>query len=291
MIRSMTGFGTAAVNLPSKTITVEIKSVNSKFFDLTLRLPAQYREKELELRAELNRFIERGKVECTIGIESQEAGKRTSVNLPLLKAYDAELQTAQKALGLKQPDNYFQILLGLPEVLVNERNSLAEEEWNALLGCLQEAMHRFDEFRKNEGKALGKDLSERIAGIGKGLAALEPYEAGRIEQVRKRLQGSLDEFIEQNNLDRNRFEQELIFYIEKFDISEEKVRLRSHLDYFTKVLKGEQSSGKKLGFIGQEIGREINTIGSKANDAAMQQVVVGMKDELEKIKEQVLNVL
>jgi uncharacterized protein (TIGR00255 family) len=213
------------------------------------------------------------------------------VNLPLLKAYDAELQSAQKALGLKQPENYFQILLGLPEVLVNERNSLAEEEWNALLGCLQEAMNRFDEFRKNEGKALGKDLSDRIAGIGKRLAALEPYEAGRIEQVRKRLHGSLDEFIEQNNLDRNRFEQELIFYIEKFDISEEKVRLRSHLDYFIKVLKGEQSSGKKLGFIGQEIGREINTIGSKANDAAMQQVVVGMKDELEKIKEQVLNVL
>lgn len=287
----MTGFGTAAVNLPSKTLTVEIKSVNSKFFDLSLRLPAQYREKELELRAELNRFIERGKVECTIGIESQEAGKRTSVNLPLLKAYDQELRTAQQALGLKQPENYFQMLLGLPEVLMTEKSSISEEEWNALMQCLKQAMDRFDGFRKNEGKALGKDLSERITAIGKGLEALEPYEAGRIEQVRKRLQASLDEFIEQNSIDRNRFEQELIFYIEKLDISEEKVRLRSHLDYFSKVLKDEQSSGKKLGFIGQEIGREINTIGSKANDAAMQQVVVGMKDELEKIKEQVLNVL
>lgn len=290
MIRSMTGYGIAATEFLQKNISVEIKSVNSKFFDLTLRLPNAYREKEMELRTELARFIERGKAEVSFTIDTQEINKKANINKPLLKGYFEELKKIDEELKINTP-NYLQIILTMPDVLISEKIILDEEEWNAAASALREAMNRFQSFRETEGDAAGKDLLERINAIEKCMDDLSKYENGRIDLVRKRLQGNLEEFIQVNNIDRNRLEQELIFYIEKFDISEEKVRLKSHCDYFVKTMKNENSGGKKLSFIAQEIGREINTIGSKANDADMQRIVVVMKDELEKIKEQVLNIL
>jgi uncharacterized protein (TIGR00255 family) len=290
MIRSMTGYGIATAEYQQKNISVEIKSVNSKFFDLTLRIPNAYKEKEMELRSDLARFIERGKSEVSISIESQEAIKKANINKPLLKGYYDELKKIDDELQLKTP-NYLQLILAMPDVLVSEKIMLSDEEWNVVSAAVKEAMNRFQQFREAEGDTAKKDLLDRISGIQKCMDDLSKYESGRIELVRKRLQGNLEEFIQTNNIDRNRFEQELIFYIEKFDISEEKVRLKSHCDYFVKTAKEETSNGKKLSFISQEIGREINTIGSKANDADMQRIVVVMKDELEKIKEQVLNIL
>lgn len=290
MIRSMTGYGIAATEFLQKTISVEIKSVNSKFFDLTLRLPNAYREKEMELRTELARFIERGKAEVTFAIETQEINKKANINKPLLKGYYDELKKIDEELQVNTP-NYLQIILAMPDVLVSEKIILAEDEWVSASAALREAMNRFQSFRESEGDTAGKDLVERIKAIEKCMDELSKYENGRIDVVRKRLLGGLEEFIQVNNIDRNRLEQELIFYIEKFDISEEKVRLKSHCDYFIKTMKDETAGGKKLSFIAQEIGREVNTIGSKANDADMQKIVVVMKDELEKIKEQVLNIL
>ena len=290
MIRSMTGFGSAAVEYGNKTISVEIKSVNSKFFDLTLRLPSLYREKEFEIRSDLSRQIERGKVECSISLESQEAPKKSSINASLVKAYYEELKVISDDLKLPPP-NFLKVILGLPDVMSAEKSLLEEEEWTAVKQAIDKALIAFQDFRKMEGKSISVDLNERLEAIEAGLKELEPFEAGRIELVRKRLQLNLEEFIQVNNIDRNRLEQELIFYIEKYDISEEKVRLKSHLSYFLKTMNEDPSGGKKLSFIGQEIGREVNTIGSKANEANMQKAVVGMKDELERIKEQVLNIL
>lgn len=290
MIRSMTGFGTASVDFKNKTISVEIKSVNSKFIDLNLRLPSAYKEKEMELRTELSRLIERGKSEATFIIESQDGSKKAVINHQLAKAYFDELKMLDAELGISTP-NYLQLILPMPEVLMNDRTILTEEEWQAVTKAMNNASTEFQKFRKNEGDEIKKDLILRIKGILEGLIEIEKFENGRIEIVRRRLQTNLEEFIQVNNIDRNRFEQELIFYIEKYDISEEKVRLKSHCDYFVKTMNEDVSAGKKLSFIAQEIGREINTIGSKANDADMQKAVVVIKDELEKIKEQVLNVL
>lgn len=286
----MTGFGASAVEFQQKTISVEIKSVNSKFFDLTLRLPPFYREKEIELRTDLARLIERGKTEVTFNIESQESNKKTNFNKPLVKAYFEEFKKIDSELNISTP-NYLQLIMMMPDVMINEKMVLSDEEWNASVSALKLAMNAFNSFRENEGSVMEKDLREHIKAISTGIKDLSKYENTRIETVRKRLKGSLEEFIQLNNIDRNRLEQELIFYIEKFDISEEKVRLNSHCEYFLQTLKEDSSAGKKLSFIAQEIGREINTIGSKANDAEMQKNVVILKDELEKIKEQVLNIL
>ena len=286
----MTGFGASAVEFQQKIISVEIKSVNSKFFDLTLRLPPFYREKEIELRTDLARLIERGKTEVTFNIESQESNKKTNFNKPLVKAYFEEFKIIDSELNISTP-NYLQLIMMMPDVMINEKMVLSDEEWNASASALKLAMKAFNSFRENEGSVMEKDLREHIKAISTGVKELSKYENTRIETVRKRLKGSLEEFIQLNNIDRNRLEQELIFYIEKFDISEEKVRLNSHCEYFLETLKEDSSAGKKLSFIAQEIGREINTIGSKANDAEMQKNVVILKDELEKIKEQVLNIL
>ncbi len=290
MIRSMTGFGAAAVEFQQKTISVEIKSVNSKFFDLTLRLPPFYREKEMELRTDLSRTIERGKTEVTFNIESQESNKKTNFNKPLVKAYYEEFKKIDTELNISTP-NFLQLILMMPDVMINEKLVLSDDEWKAASNALNLAMNSFQSFRLAEGGAMEKDLKQHIQAITNGVKDLAKYENARIEIVRKRLEGSLEEFIQLNNIDRNRLEQELVFYIEKFDISEEKVRLKSHCEYFLQTMNEESSSGKKLSFIAQEIGREINTIGSKANDAEMQKNVVILKDELEKIKEQVLNIL
>ena len=290
MIRSMTGFGIAAVEFQQKTISVEIKSVNSKFFDLTLRLPPFYREKEMELRTDLARIIERGKTEVTFNIESQESFKKTNINKPLIKAYFEEFKKIDAELNISTP-NYLQLILMMPEVMINEKMILSDDEWKAASHALSLAVDSFQSFRQTEGNAMEQDLRQHIEAISTGVKDLAKYENTRIEIVRKRLEGNLEEFIQLNNIDRNRLEQELIFYIEKFDISEEKVRLKSHCEYFLQTIKEDSSTGKKLSFIAQEIGREINTIGSKANDAEMQKNVVILKDRLEKIKEQVLNIL
>ncbi|HNQ62203.1 MAG TPA: YicC family protein [Bacteroidia bacterium] len=290
MIRSMTGFGTATANYLNKTITVEIKSVNSKFFDLMLRLPSIYKEKEYELRTDLSRTIERGKVDFSITIDSVDAIKKTSINPVLFKAYYDDLRSIQDKYNTGESD-LMRIVLGLPDVMSNDKQALSEEEWNVVTNTIELGLSAFHSFRLAEGASMQKDLEERINSIVSRLTEIEKFEGGRIEQVRKRLTGSLEEFIQTQNIDRNRIEQELIFYVEKFDISEEKVRLRTHCNYFLETIKSDASNGKKLAFISQEIGREINTIGSKANDAEMQKIVVNLKDELEKIKELLLNVL
>jgi len=286
----MTGFGTATANYLNKTITVEIKSVNSKFFDLMLRLPSIYKEKEYELRTDLSRTIERGKVDFSITIDSVDAIKKTSINPVLFKAYYDDLRSIQDKYNTGESD-LMRIVLGLPDVMSNDKQALSEEEWNVVTNTIELGLSAFHSFRLAEGASMQKDLEERINSIVSRLTEIEKFEGGRIEQVRKRLTGSLEEFIQTQNIDRNRIEQELIFYVEKFDISEEKVRLRTHCNYFLETIKSDASNGKKLAFISQEIGREINTIGSKANDAEMQKIVVNLKDELEKIKELLLNVL
>lgn len=285
----MTGYGTAAVEFQQKIISVEIKSVNSKFFDLVLRLPHAYKEKEMDVRTELARFIERGKTEVTFSVDSQEL-RKASLNIPLLKAYHEEFKKLDAELKTTTP-NFLQLALTMPDVMTPERISLTDDEWKAASKALSLAMKGFQEFRSVEGKVMERDIEEHVTAILKGIKDLGQFEGGRIEIVRKRLQSNLEEFIELNNIDRNRLEQELIFFIEKFDISEEKVRLESHCNYLLQAKEEDVSPGKKLSFIAQEIGREINTIGSKANDAEMQKIVVLMKDELEKIKEQVLNIL
>ncbi|MFM7217063.1 MAG: YicC/YloC family endoribonuclease [Bacteroidota bacterium] len=291
MIRSMTGFGSAAVRIGNKTIQAEIKSVNSKFFDLSLRLPSAFKDKELELRSELNRLIERGKVECTVSIDSPGPVRRASFNVELLADYHKDLKALQKKLKIKDAPDMMRMLLAMPDVMVTEKNGFDETEWEGLRKAIDEAASAFDSFRKKEGKALQKDLVNRIHSIQKAMGNLEPFEKNRIESVRKRLRQGLEDTIQKDEIDRNRFEQELIYYLEKLDITEEKVRLASHCEFFLKTMNEELSSGKKLSFIAQEIGREINTMGSKSNDADMQRIVVEMKDDLEKVKEQVLNVI
>ncbi len=290
MIRSMTGFGTATATYLNKSITIEVKSVNSKFFDLTLRLPSSYREKEYELRSDLSRSIERGKVDVSFTIDSPEATKKTSINAALFKSYFDDLKGIQTQYQTGDSD-LMRIILSLPDVMSNEKQSVTDEEWKQVKSIMDSSLDAFNAFRLAEGASMQKDLEGRIQSITDKLIDVEKFEGGRIEQVRKRLTGSLEEFIQSQNIDRNRLEQELIFFVEKFDISEEKVRLRTHCEYFLETLKSDASNGKKLAFISQEIGREINTIGSKANDAEMQKIVVNLKDELEKIKELLLNVL
>ncbi len=290
MIRSMTGFGAASVQVGNKTITVELKSVNSKFFDLSLRLPSLFRDKELELRNELSRSLERGKAECIITVDSAEQSRKAYFNTELVRTYHGELMKLKKELKLTSTPDMLRVLLSMPEVLVTEKSSASQEEVDAMWSAVKKAVAAFDSFRQKEGKALAKDLEHRIQSIAQNTERLAPFEKARIEHVRQKLKAGLEEWMNTNDIDRNRFEQELIFYIEKLDINEEKVRLASHGDFFLKAMK-EESSGKKLGFIAQEIGREINTIGSKANQADMQRLVVEMKDDLEKIKEQVLNLL
>ncbi len=290
MIRSMTGFGNAVAESGNKTITVEIKSVNSKFFDLSLRLPMSYKDKDLELRSELAKELERGKVDVSFVIDSPDTLKKVSINTSLVKAYHEELKVLSNDLKLNTTD-YLGLILRMPEVLNADKTVGDEEEWKQLKNTLEKALKAFQSFRKKEGESIEKDMKERIKQIEIRLKDIEKLEPERISGLRKKLSGSLEEFISSNNIDRNRFEQELIFYIEKLDISEEKVRLRSHCEYFLKTMSEAASNGKKLAFITQEIGREINTIGSKANDAGIQKFVVEMKDELEKVKEQILNVL
>jgi uncharacterized protein (TIGR00255 family) len=292
MIKSMTGFGQAIFNTGDIQITVEVKSLNSKFLDLSLRLPKLFSEKELEVRNLAADKLERGKV--SVSIDYQQTGRqeiKQTYNSELFTAYYLELKKlADKVLAPYEP--LFQMALNSPDVIVNAgKEELDPALWQNVQRLLNEAVEKCEQFRKTEGKALEVKLIEYTQSIFESLKNVEELDPKRVERVRSKIKGSVTEFFGSEGFDTNRLEQEIIYYIEKLDIHEERVRLRTHLDYFSKLLTSPQSNGKKLGFLSQEIGREINTIGSKANDAEMQKHVVMMKEELEKIKEQLNNVL
>lgn len=289
MIKSMTGFGKATVESGDKTITVEIRALNSKSADISLRLSSGLRNYELELRNELSKQLERGKIDLSILVESNTAETPVEINIALAKAYHTQLK--KLAAELNEPlEDSIQSILKFPDVMKSERKETDENEWKLIKGCLNEAIKQLNEFRDTEGKSLQKDFEDRLTKIGTHLEEIKKMDLHRITTIKDRIRGNMADVIGKEKIDENRFEQELIYYIEKLDINEEKVRLKTHLDYFLDTCK-ENSPGRKLNFISQEIGREINTIGSKANDAPMQKFVVLMKDELEKIKEQANNVL
>lgn len=285
MIESMTGFGKATLQLNGKKITVEIKSLNSRNLDISARIPSEYKEKEMEIRQLLAQELVRGKISFNIFLEINGVDNGVKINSELVHKYIEEL----KAIDSNAQTNYLEIAMKLPETVSATKDELDDEEWSTVKDLIHEALVNIKDFRAEEGRNLEQDFIKRIELIGEYLENIKEFEKERISMLRERLMKSIEEL--QQKVDENRFEQELIYYLEKLDITEEKVRLKNHLDYFLDILESPESNGKKLGFIGQEIGREINTIGSKANFAPMQKLVVQMKDELEKIKEQSLNIL
>ncbi|KSA12622.1 YicC/YloC family endoribonuclease [Maribacter dokdonensis] len=285
MIQSMTGFGKHVVQLPNKKITVEIKSLNSKSIDLNARMPSSYREKELELRKLVANSLLRGKVDFNLYVELTGNETSTQVNEIAVKQYMNQLKNIASGDDLR----LLEMALRFPDAMKTDKEDIDEEEYKAIKEALIGALKEINEFRSEEGSVLEKDFLDRIASLEKLLEEVIAIDPDRQATIRERLEKAVQDI--KADVDANRFEQELIYYLEKYDITEEKVRLANHLDYFSKTLLSNDSNGKKLGFISQEIGREINTIGSKANFAPMQQLVVQMKDELEKIKEQMLNVL
>ncbi len=285
MIKSMTGFGKSILQLPTKKITIEVKSLNSKNLDLNARTPSQYREKELQMRNTIAKALERGKVDFGLYVEATGEDTSTKVNEAIVKEYIQQLSAIHNGDTLE----LMKMAVRMPDALKTEREEIDEEEFKAIEVALADALVKIEQYRIDEGKALEKDFAIRIKNISELLEQVILMDPDRMESVRERLHKAVSDLKE--DVDQNRFEQELIYYLEKFDITEEKVRLSNHLEYFDTTLNSADSNGKKLGFITQEIGREINTIGSKSNHAPMQQLVVQMKDELEKIKEQLLNVL
>jgi len=285
----MTGFGKATKEFENKTVNVEIRSLNSKNMDLSLRLSSTYRDKEHELKSEITKLLERGKVDLSIYVESKIEETPVQINTDLAKSYHSQLK--KLATELNEPTtNLMAHVLKMPDVLKSERKEPNEQDWKDIQGVVLAAVVGLNKFREDEGKSIEKDFEMRLGIIADSLEKIKEHDASRIQNIRDRIKKNLDEVVGKDKVDNNRFEQELIYYIEKLDINEEKVRLKTHLDYFIKTMK-EPAGGRKLNFIGQEIGREVNTIGSKANDAEMQKMVVLMKDELEKIKEQTSNVL
>ncbi|GAA0873882.1 YicC family protein [Wandonia haliotis] len=289
MLHSMTGFGKASGTYLQKKITIEIRSLNSKSLDLNVRLIPLYKEKEIELRKQVGACLERGKVEVTIAVENNGEERSSVINKAVARAYFNDIKDLEQELGVKSPDPISQ-LLRMSDIFVNTREELDPEEWTFVSELVDEALHQMEDFRMQEGKSLQADFSERIAEIRALLGEVQQYEEERIITIKERMQKALDEKLGEA-LDQNRLEQEFIMYIEKLDVSEEKVRLANHLNYFEETMASGKGAGKKLGFISQEIGREINTLGSKSNHVEMQKLVVQMKDNLEKIKEQVLNTL
>ncbi|MCH5328180.1 MAG: YicC family protein [Coprobacter sp.] len=290
MIQSMTGFGKAVTELPNRKITVEIKSLNSKQLDLSTRIPAIYREKEMEIRAEIGRRLERGKIDFNIYVENIGKETGTQINQAAVESYYRQIQEISESTGIPMPEDWFKILLRLPDTLKTEITELGQEETDVLLQTVKKAIDQLEEFRIQEGVMLQQLFSEKIANIAALLKETAVYETERIDKIKNRINDALCK-IENFDFDKNRFEQEMIFYIEKLDINEEKNRLDNHLKYFIETMETGKGQGKKLGFISQEMGREINTLGSKSNHAELQKIVVRMKDELEQIKEQVLNVM
>lgn len=290
MVHSMTGYGKAAVELPHKKLTIEIKSLNSKQFDLFTRIPMIYREKEIGLRNWLSKELERGKIDLSFTVEHISKDVSATIDHTLLKQYHQEITALSHELNISLPQDWFQTLLRLPDVMKQDAEELNEEEWSIIEKTIQKAVNELIGFRVQEGEMLRNLLEEKIENIRQLLQEIEPYESERIEKVKSRIHDGLAT-LENKVYDTNRFEQEMIYYIEKLDVNEEKSRLTNHLDYFIETLDEKKSQGKKLGFIAQEMGREINTLGSKSNHSDMQRIVVRMKDELEQIKEQILNVL
>lgn len=287
----MTGFGISSHDLGNVKYTVEIKSLNSKFLELSVKLPRAFAEKEFELRNECSRLIERGKVNLAINIEQNEAkNAAASIDVALLQQYLKQLKEVSSQLN-EPTSNLLQLALGLPEVVKYTEEKASEDEWKTVAQVFKKAVDEFQQFRLDEGNVLENDLKLRTSIILENLSKVEIAEPERILTVKDRLNHFLAEAVGRENIDQNRFEQELIYYIDKLDITEEKIRLKTHCDYFLETLKSPDANGKKLGFIAQEIGREVNTLGSKANNATIQKLVVGMKEELEKMKEQLLNVL
>lgn len=286
----MTGYGKAVAELPNKKITIEIKSLNSKQFDLFTRLPVIYREKEIALRNALAHRLERGKVDLSMNVEVISIDVSSKIDHHVVGQYYREITELAIEMQIPQPQDWFSLLLRLPDVMKQDTEELNEEEWKTIEKAIDHAVNEVNTFRKQEGDMLSKVLTEKILHIRSLLAEVEPFEAERMEKVKNRIYEGLNN-LEGVEYDKNRFEQEMIYYIEKLDVNEEKTRLAHHLDFFTETINDPRSQGKKLGFIAQEIGREINTLGSKSNQSGMQRIVVQMKDELEQIKEQILNIL
>ncbi|NQW37346.1 MAG: YicC family protein [Flavobacteriales bacterium] len=285
MIQSMTGYGKTELLLPTKKISIEIKSLNSKNLDLNIRIPSLYREKELGIRKTIAQALTRGKIDCSIYVEQTSDVTINTINKEVVNQYMGQLKDFVQGDDME----YLKIAIKLPDALKVVREDFDETEWQSIADGIEETIVKFNKYRLDEGASLAKDILQNIATINALLADAIAIDADRINAKKAKLKKALEDL--NQTIDENRFEQELIYYIEKFDINEEKVRLENHLNYFMEVINEDASNGKKLGFISQELGREINTMGSKANDATLQQIVVKMKDELEKIKEQLLNVL
>jgi len=291
MIRSMTGFGKTEFEVGNKKITLEIKSLNSKQLDINTRIPAMYREKDIEIRRLISEKLTRGKVDFALYLDNLGTESTSRINGAIVKDYYRQLKTIHKELGLEVSGTIINTILRLPETVKMVYDELEESEWLVVRENLIKSLEELNRFRDQEGLALKTDIVGNIANILDLLKQVEPFENQRMENVKAKIKDSLDALQLNGSVDKNRFEQELIYYLEKLDINEEKVRLANHCSYFNETMNEDEPSGRKLGFIAQEIGREINTIGSKANESGLQRIVVQMKDNLEKIKEQVLNVL
>jgi len=291
MIRSMTGFGKTEFEVGTKKITLEIKSLNSKQLDINTRVPSMYREKDLEIRRMISEMLTRGKVDFALYLDNLGTESTSRINAAIIKDYYGQLKAVHRELGLTINESIMQSIMRLPETVKMVYDELDETEWLVVRENLAKTLENLNAFRDQEGLALKVDIDANIANILDLLNQVEPFETQRMENVKTKIKESLDALQLNGSLDKNRFEQELIYYMEKLDINEEKVRLANHCSYFTETMNEDEPSGRKLGFIAQEIGREINTLGSKANESNLQRIVVQMKDNLEKIKEQVLNVL
>jgi uncharacterized protein (TIGR00255 family) len=291
MIKSMTGYGKAIAETPNKKVTIEIKSLNSKQLDLNLKLPWLYKEKEPEIRNLISQNLDRGKIDLTIYFDMHDEEVTTAINKSAVKSYYRQFEDIASELQINLDDQIFTAIMKLPDTLKTDKLEIPEEEWQLAKNRISESINMLDQYRIDEGNSIEADLKKCIGNILSMLQTIGTFEQGRIIKVRERLLTLLEENVGKENVDKNRFEQELIFYLEKFDINEEKVRLKTHCNYFLETIGTPSPNGKILNFITQEIGREINTIGSKANDASIQKLVVMMKDDLEKIKEQTMNIL
>lgn len=291
MIKSMTGYGKAIAEIPQKKITIEIKSLNSKQLDLNTKLPWLYKEKEPEIRNMISQRLDRGKIDFSIFCDMLDDEVVTVINKSAVRNYYNQFKDIAADLDISLDDQIFSAIMKLPDTLKTEKPEMSEEEWDIVKNQINESITMLDLYRIEEGNSIMTDLNKCVGKILSLLDLVQTHEAGRITKIREKLMSLLQENINSDKIDTNRFEQEIIFYLEKYDINEEKVRLKTHCDYFTETVNSPSPNGKILNFIAQEIGREINTIGSKANDASIQKLVVMMKDELEKIKEQTLNVL
>ncbi|MDR1720552.1 MAG: YicC family protein [Dysgonamonadaceae bacterium] len=290
MVRSMTGFGRSTAELPNKKVSVEIKSLNSKQFDLNSKVPSIYRDKEMEIRNVLLQTVERGKVDFSIYVEDINNNISSQINQGAVENYYDQIRDLAKTIGLQIPENIISVILRLPETIKTESSKIDEAEWQLLFEVIDKALQQFTAFRIQEGQMLQNLFEQKIQSIAALLKEVECFEPERTERIKTKLVESLEK-IDVATYDQNRFEQELIYYIERFDINEEKNRLSNHLSYFIETMSEDKAQGRKLGFIAQEIGREINTMGSKSNHVEIQKIVVRMKDELEQIKEQLSNVL